>query len=254
MELRDVQAALRSGIESRAKAVGPFLVLLNQGSAHPFHNYAVPVDGAAPTAQDVAALVTYFHSRDRLPRLEYVRPSPAADTALVHAGFDVAATLTLMALDEFVPPPPPADGYRIELVTDEATLRQAAAAQNAAFGEPDADTDPSGLLRTVSSGGAVAVARSSAEVVGAGAHTPPQRGLVEIGGVGVRRAHRRQGLGRLVTSALTTAAVTAGHQPFLQVEKDEPARLYQRIGYRVIGEMVDARLNGRHRDGIGPVG
>jgi ribosomal protein S18 acetylase RimI-like enzyme len=243
MKLSDVQVALRAYIEFRATTVGPFLVLTSPGSANPFANYAVPVDGATPTAEDVAALVAYFRSQDRLPRLEYVRPSPAVDSALAGAGFDVAATLTLMALDEFVTAPPPADGYEVALVTDEPTLRQASAAQNTAYGDVAAEADPSGLLRMVSSGGAVAVARSGTEVVGAGAFTPPQVGLVEIAGVGVVPGHRRRGLGRVVTSALTAAAVAAGHQPFLQVEKDEPFRLYQRIGYRVIGELADARLN-----------
>jgi hypothetical protein len=53
--------------------------------------------------------------------------------------------------------------------------------------------------------------------------------------------HRRHGVGRLVTAALTAEALRRGFQPFLQVEKDEPARLYERIGYRRIGEMADAR-------------
>lgn len=242
MELRVVQAALRAAIESRSTTVGPFLVLINEGSANYYSNYAVPLDGAAPTADDVSSLVGYFSERDRLPRLEYVRPSPAVDAALVDGGFDVAATLTLMALDGFVPAPPPAEGYRVEQVTDEDTLRKATAAQHVAYGEPDAEPDPAILLRTISRGGIVAAAFRADEVVGAGIYTPPQLGLVEIAGIGVRPEHRRHGVGRLVTSALTEAAVAAGYRPFLQVEKDEPARLYQRIGYRVIGEMADARL------------
>jgi hypothetical protein len=46
-----------------------------------------------------------------------------------------------------------------------------------------------------------------------------------------------------------------GHRPFLQVEKDEPARLYGRIGYRMIGEMATASraLVGRHPD-LGELG
>lgn len=243
MELRVVQAALRAAIESRSTTIGPFLVLINEGSANYFSNYAVPLDGAAPTADDVSALVAYFREHDRQPRLEYVRPSPAVDAALVSGGFDVAATLTLMALDRLVPAPPPPDGYRVEQVTDEDTLRRAIAAQHVAYGEQDAEPDPAILLRTISLGGVVAVVFWADEVVGAGIVTPPRLGLVEIAGIGVRPEHRRHGVGRLVTSALTEAALAAGHRPFLQVEKDEPARLYRRIGYRVIGEMADARLH-----------
>ena len=67
MELRAVQACLRAGIEARATTVGPFLALLNTETDNPFLNYAVPVDGAAPTADDVASLIDFFTGRDRLP-------------------------------------------------------------------------------------------------------------------------------------------------------------------------------------------
>lgn len=240
MELRDVQSALRAGIESRATQVGPFLVLLNEKSPNPFHNYAVPVDGAAPTAADTAALVAFFADHDRMPRLEYVRPAPPVDSALSDAGFDVTATLTLMALTEFTPAPD--TGFRVEFVTSEADLRVAIGVQNTAYGEADAEPDPAGLIRTVANGGCVALAfAADGTPAGSGLFSPPRGGLVEIAAVGVPPEHRRQGVGRLVTSALTQAALAGGHEPFLQVEKDEPQRLYERIGYRVIGDMADAR-------------
>jgi GNAT superfamily N-acetyltransferase len=242
MDLRDIQSCLRAVIESRATKVGPFLVLLSDGSDNPFTNYAIPVDGAAPTADDVRALIDFFHAKERLPRLEYVRPAPAVDEPLTTAGFDVAATLTLMATDELAPEPP-ADGYRVALVTDVAELRQAVAVQNTAYGDGDREPDPVGLVRTIEGGGRVALAvhATTGEPAGAGASTEPQGGLVEIAGVGVLPEHRRHGVGALVTWALTAEAIRRGHQPFLQVEKDEPLRVYQRIGYRVVGEMADAR-------------
>lgn len=241
MELRDVQACLRAGIADRATMVGPFLVLLNDKSDNPFLNYAVPTDGAAPTAADVAALVGYFTDRARLPRLEYVRPAPDVDAPLVAAGFDVAATLTLMAVDELVEAPD-GTGYDVVFPTDEDTLRQAAAVQDVAYGE-QREPDPAGLLALLERGGLVAVAVRTATgtPAGAGVFAAPRLGLVEIAGVGVLPDHRRRGIGRQVTTALTVEAMRRGHRPFLQVEKDEPARVYERIGYRVIGEMADAR-------------
>ena len=227
-------------IESRAVEVGPFLVLLNDGSDNPFSNYAVPVDGAAPTADDVLALIEFFRGKKRLPRLEYVRPAPEVDEPLTAAGFDVAATLTLMATDE-LGPEPAAAGYQVALITDLAGLRQAVAVQNTAYGDGDREPNPSGLVRIVEGGGRVALASTAGKPAGAGASTEPQGGLVEIAGVGVLPEHRRHGVGALVTWALTAEAIRRGHQPFLQVEKDEPLRVYQRIGYRVVGEMADAR-------------
>ncbi|HVV23259.1 MAG TPA: GNAT family N-acetyltransferase, partial [Pseudonocardiaceae bacterium] len=225
MRLDDVQACLRAGIESRSATVGQFLVLINEQSPNPFLNYAVPVDGAAPTSADIATLVTYFTQRQRLPRLEYVRPAAAVDGPLVDAGFDVAATLTLMALDELVDGPPVPD-YAVSLPTDADRLRQAVGVQNAAYGE-DAAPDPSGALRTLSAGGcfALAVHRATGEPAGAGVFAGPQLGMVEIAGIGVAPEHRRRGVARLVTEALTAEALRRGHQPFLQVEKDEPFRI-----------------------------
>jgi GNAT superfamily N-acetyltransferase len=241
MELRDIQSCLRATIESRASLVGPFLVLHNESSDNPFLNYAVPVVDAAPTPDDVTALVAYFTERDRLPRLEYVRPAPAVDSPLAAAGFDVTETLTLMALDEFVPVSSGSE-YRALLPTDEATLRVANGVQHVAYGEPDAEPDPTGLLRLIANGGCVAIAEApDGTLVGAGVFAQPSGGLVEIAGVGVLPKYRRHGVGRLLASALTQEALRRGHQPFLQVEKDEPERIYQRLGYRVIGDMADAR-------------
>ncbi|HEY3610389.1 MAG TPA: GNAT family N-acetyltransferase [Pseudonocardiaceae bacterium] len=243
MELREVQSCLRATIESRSTKVGPFLVLLSSATDNPFSNYAVPLDGAAPTGDDVTALIGFFTDRKRLPRLEYVRPAPAVDAALAAAGFDVAGTLTLMAIEHEPAPPPDAAGYEVRLVTSEPELRQAVAVQNTAYGEPDTEANPDFMVRNVADGGAVALAVETATgaPAGAGAYTPAQGGLVEIAGVGVTPEHRRHGVGALVTWTLSAEASRLGHQPFLQVEKADPLRVYQRIGYRVIGDMADAR-------------
>src|SRR6266567_5373250 len=238
MDLRDIQAGLRAGIESRAVRVGPFLVLLNANSDNPFRNYAVPSDGAEPTTDDVTALIDFFTSQDRLPRLEYVRPAPAVDAPLTASGFNVAGTLTLMALDGELVPEPAVPGYRVTLVTEVRELRRAAGVQDIAYGEPEREPDPGGLVRTIDDGGRVSlvVHVESGAAAGAGLSTEPQGGLVEIAGVGVVPEHRRRGVGALATWALTAEALRRGHEPFLQVEKDEPLRVYQRLGYRVIGE------------------
>ncbi|HEX5405423.1 MAG TPA: GNAT family N-acetyltransferase [Pseudonocardiaceae bacterium] len=242
MELRAVQACLRAGIEARATTVGPFLVLLNTTTDNPFLNYAVPVDNAAPTANDVASLIDFFTSRDRIPRLEYIRPVPAVDGPLRDAGFDVAPTLTLMAIDNLIPAPA-SPGYDVRLIEDESALRQAVAVQNIAYGESDTEADPIGIVGIVKRGGCVALAvdQATGQAVGAGVRPAPRNELVEIFGVGVLPEHRRHGLARLIVGMLTEEAMCRGLQPFLQVEKDEPGRIYERLGYFTIGEMADAR-------------
>ncbi|HEX5121279.1 MAG TPA: GNAT family N-acetyltransferase [Pseudonocardiaceae bacterium] len=245
MELRAIQSCLRAGIRSRAAAVGPFLALLNTTSDSPFLNYAVPVDNSAPNPADVAELVAFFTGHDRQPRLEYVRPAPRVDEPLLAAGFDVTPTLTLMALGEFTPVGD-VPGYRVHPTEDGAELRQAVAVQNTAYGEPDPTNDVLGLPGIVRAGGCVAVAVDpSGDVVGSGLWPSPKEGLVEVLGIGVLPAHRGRGLARSLASVLTDAALRQGDQPFLQVADDEPERIYERLGYRVIGAMADARLTVR---------
>ncbi|WP_338059618.1 hypothetical protein [Amycolatopsis vancoresmycina] len=51
--------------------VGPFLAIFSPDTAHPMLNYAIPDDGAKPTAAEIDALTEAYRRRDLLPRLEY---------------------------------------------------------------------------------------------------------------------------------------------------------------------------------------
>ena len=64
--------ALRSADHLRS---GPFVIRFDADWATPFANYAIPDDGAQPTAADIDALVLAFRDRERLPRLEYLPPA-----------------------------------------------------------------------------------------------------------------------------------------------------------------------------------
>jgi hypothetical protein len=66
--------------------IGPFLATFHQHSDHPYLSYAIPEDGARPTAEDVSALVAAYEARGRTPRLEYLpAAAPAVEAALVPA-------------------------------------------------------------------------------------------------------------------------------------------------------------------------
>ena len=56
--------------------VGSFVLRHNPGWESPFVNYAIPDDGAAPSVEDVEALVAAFRQRNRVPRLEYLWARP----------------------------------------------------------------------------------------------------------------------------------------------------------------------------------
>ena len=52
--------------------IGPFLATFNTKNDNIYLNYAIPDDGAAPGAPDIAALIAAFEARKRKPRLEYI--------------------------------------------------------------------------------------------------------------------------------------------------------------------------------------
>jgi predicted GNAT family acetyltransferase len=80
------------------------------------------------------------------------------------------------------------------------------------------------------------------EYVGTGLHTRPTGGRTEVAAVGVQADHRRRGIASAIGYELSVAASRAGAQPFLQAEGPGERRLYERLGYRVVGEFVAPAL------------
>src|SRR5918998_760596 len=99
MELTRIQAYLRtaaSGTRETAR-FGPLLATFNRDTDHPFLSYAIPDDGASPSADDVAELIAAFRARGRVPRVEYLPAvAPAAEAALLAGGFEVERRVALM--------------------------------------------------------------------------------------------------------------------------------------------------------------
>lgn len=242
-----IQDNLRESIRAGAVRVGPFLAHFDAHSDNPFMNYAVPDDGAEPTAAEVEALVAAFRERSRMPRLEYLRPAPAVDAALAAAGFEVDQLLPMMSIDELRPPAPPTGLVLVEATSDEDLLA-ASAVQNAAFGVEGAPGEPDvarqrELLRE---GGVVVLARLGGEPVGAGAHTAPRGGLAQVAGIAVLPGFRGRGIASAVCADLTARVFAAGLRPFLETEPDgKVTRLYGPLGYRTIGESASVSLKPR---------
>ena len=77
--------------------VGPFLATYARGTDHPMLNYAIPDDGAKPTAAEIDALTGAFRRRDLLPRLEYFTDvAPDLENLLVGAGYVLERRVPLM--------------------------------------------------------------------------------------------------------------------------------------------------------------
>jgi ribosomal protein S18 acetylase RimI-like enzyme len=228
--------------------VGPFVARFHPTWGSPFANYAIPDDGATPSAADVRALVRAFHTRDRLPRLEYLpRCAPQVEPALLAAGFTAEDRPPLMACARgALAVPPPVDGLTLTEPADDAACLRAAAVQHAGFGEPGtASADAgAGLRRTVASGGVVVLATlADGTDAGAGVCTTPVDGLTELGGLAVVEAARRRGVGAAVAAHLTSLALERGLRAvWLEPGGPHVQRLYARLGYRVIGERLNISL------------
>lgn len=240
-----IQSSLRGSISRGAQRVGPFLIHFDAHSDHPFRNYAIPDDGAQPSAAQIADLVTTFARRGREPRLEYVCPAPEMDAALAAAGFTVDLRLPLMTLSDgaLVVPATP-HGVAVGPATSQDDLRAAALVQNIAYSADaevsDADVDR--LRATNNAGGGVVLARCEGAPAGAGLFTPPGGGLAEIAAVAVLPEYRRRGVATAVGADLSRRVLDAGATPYLQTETDNEQRLYGRLGYSTVGELVAISL------------
>ena len=128
----------------------------------------------------------------------------------------------------------------VAMVGSGEDLWAVARVQNTAYGErvETGRHDVDRLRRTVDGGGAVALARWDGVPAGTGLFTSPRHGLVEIAAVGVLPAYRRRGIASAVTAALTSAAFAAGATPYLQTETANERRLYARLGYHTVGELI----------------
>src|SRR4051812_20614552 len=94
-----IQAYLRGAASHGrvTKRIGPFLATFSPSSDNPYLNYAIPDDGAEPSSEDVAGLISAYEGRSRVPRLEYVHSlAPAVRDALLAAGFKVERYTPLM--------------------------------------------------------------------------------------------------------------------------------------------------------------
>jgi ribosomal protein S18 acetylase RimI-like enzyme len=245
-----IQQYIRSVVvrDRDVERVGPFLATFDRTTDHPFLSYAIPDDGAAPTADDVAALRDAYVRRGRVPRLEYL-PSraPAAEAALLAGGFAVEARLALMtcAPTEAVDVPPPA-GVELVLPASDDELRDGGAVVNAAFGEPAVPTpDAIARLRERIVAGAIAVlARDAAtgRAIGWGQCTVPIEGATELAGIGVDAAQRRRGIAGALTAHLAREAFARGvRTAFLTPGDDAAGRVYARAGFRARSEMLHLR-------------
>lgn len=232
-------------MRSDATPVGPFLVRFDADSDDVYSNYAVPEADATPTDDDVAGLVALFRAKNRVPRLEYIRPVAAVDAALERAGFTVEREYPVMAVEpEDLRVPEVAGVELVEPVTDDE-LVAATDVQNAAFGVGSLIREAAiRRQRSMLAKGAVLLmALVDGVPAGAGLAVAPAGGLAQVAGIGVLERFRGRRIGQLITARLSERVFAAGHRPFLETEPDHKVdRVYGPLGYRVIGYSAGVRL------------
>jgi GNAT superfamily N-acetyltransferase len=245
--LTDIQAYLRRAASygRETARIGPFLATFAPGSASPYLNYAIPDEAADPRPEEIAALVAAYAGRERRPRLEYLPDlAPAVEPALVAAGFTVEARMPMMVCRpaEAVPTPPP-EGIELLVPRTRAEFAGLIAVQRAAFGEDEPVTDAAvdGMHKLLADGGLAVLAKDTQRGVpaGAGVATVVLDGATELVGLAVPDRYRRRGIAAAVTAELSRLADRAGvTTAFLTPGGDVAERVYARVGYRGIGDML----------------
>lgn len=234
--------------------VGPFVMRYNPDWSIKYANYAIPDQGAEPTAPELDALTAAFRERDRMPRLEFLPTwAPAVEPALLAAGFTVEnrAPLLACAPGELLPPKPVEGLVMAEPVTD-AEFESAALVQHLGYGgtgEPEGGEVK--WLRTAAAGGGVAaLATFEGAPAGAGGCSVPVDGLSELAGLAVAADFRRRGIGAALSAHLTETAFARGCRVvWLEPGDAEVERIYASIGYRRIGEKLNISLD-PEREGL----
>ncbi|HET6709222.1 GNAT family N-acetyltransferase [Amycolatopsis sp.] len=228
--------------------VGPFLATYSSNK-HPMLNYAIPDDGAQPTAAEIDALTEAYRRRDRLPRLEYFTDvAPDLEKLLVGAGYQLERRVPLMtcAPSERVDKPAPA-GIRLRTPESDDDLRRMRAAQNTAFGEPAevGDAEVEQLKAGLEAGVRHLLAEDdTGAVVGGGLALEIVDGTTEIAGIAVLEPYRGRGIAAALTAHLTRAVHEAGaHTAFLTPGDLGIGNVYARVGYRPAGECVHLSLS-----------
>ena len=234
--------------DRQALCTGPFDVFLDRDSDHPYSNYAIPRDGAEPSRESIAELVTVMQRAARLPRVEFLpAAAPAAADARLEYGFEEQLRTPLMTRRaEDAEPSELPEGIDVAQLGPDAEREQVEGLMRAlalAFDEP---FDPSIVDSTASrfTRRIAVLAYADEEIAGGGMCLEPVGGVVELVGIGVREEFRGRGIGTTVTAELARLAFESGVDlAFLTPGAESTARIYERAGF----ERTDVMLHLTHR-------
>jgi ribosomal protein S18 acetylase RimI-like enzyme len=246
---RAIMAFVRASRNVRnLRRVGPFALLIADGTKLRFLNYAIPDDGADPSPAEIDELVNAFRQADRMPRLEFL-PSmaPALEGGLVEHGFTVEQRLPLMtctpsSLHEL---PAPA-GTQLAEPRDGTTFGVMAELQHEAFEDADPVTDLTiARLRNSRDRGVRSVVANDAadgRLVGAAQAGAPAGGATEVFGVAVAPSHRRRGIAAAMVASLAQQSFDSGLTTVFLEAAPGADGAYRNAGFRQTSTSVHISL------------
>jgi hypothetical protein len=243
---RAVVANAGSGRETAA--VGPFVALVDTGSAIPWASLAVPAPGVAAGtdwAAALPALEAHFAAHGRALRFEFLEDLfPTLGPALERAGWPLGSRDPLLACGPAdLTPPGSVPGLSLEALeagSPDALVELFLVVQSDSF-EPGKTHEPSagerGQLRTRMRLGGIRCLLARLDGVPAGAGCAlPAAGTAEIAGIGTLPRFRARGIGSAVTARLAADLFATGTDlAWLTAGSDAAGRIYRRIGFRELG-------------------
>lgn len=241
------------------EAIGPFTLFVNRRGGWPF--YARPTPGATAFETSDVEDVRERQRELRVPEaIEWVEElAPTLGELAVSTGLELHRhPLMHLAPEDFRPMRAP-DGVRVRAVSAEDDLATTDAIAKVAFSNPGTDvgTVDDAALPTVVAGPepwplafvrervmrghtVTVVAELDGRPAAVGSHNPVGE-ATEIVGVGTLPAFRRRGLGGAVSSVLVEDALDRGISlVLLSAGDDTVARVYARLGFRVVGSAGSA--------------
>jgi GNAT superfamily N-acetyltransferase len=224
---------------------GPLRLFTRAGPGWPFYARPVPAGGPV-TAADVARMRHRQRELGVPEAFEWVlAEAPEMAGAVAAAGLDMRVC-PLLVLDGDPAPALLPDGCSARLLGPlDADLGSAASMMNAllaaAFGAPVPDAVTGAqldALRADLAEGAVArlIVSDASGPIAAGS-VQRDGDVAELVGIGTVRRERGRGLGAAVTALLAGVARDAGADlVFLAAGDDTATRVYERVGFRRLGE------------------
>lgn len=260
-EVNRIQSFLRGSAHRQylAEAVPPFTLFFHPADTNPYFNYAIPnhplVSGDFEPAQILQALrqlQSKYQQRDLIPRFEFFeRYAPALPDLLTTCGFQLESRNWSMLCPAFELQPaivvPDLDIVRLDGSSPDADLIDFITAQRQGFDPENLELpSPQAIQNSrhdLGEGGWTAyLGRVAGEPAGVAVFSRPLDGVSEVAGVATRTAFRRRGIASCLTYHCTAEAFACGAQTACLTAADERAgRVYERLGYRALSEMVSYR-------------